>query len=250
LTDGEFKGGVSTAARSARRGVDVEDDKWFSKKAVLILRKAQEEVEWLLNRGYKIGSVIELIGGHYQLSARQRTALLRAASSSLQVEKRKLKLLPYSAAKDGGINIDGFNLIITLEVALSGGVLILGNDGTIRDLAGLRGTYRVIDKTDKALNLICRLLSELNVPYVKIFLDAPVSNSGRLKTRIYEHSLKWRLPVEVELVPNADPVLSKLERVVTSDSIILDTCKSWFNLSRKLVDDYIKDARIINLEGH
>lgn len=237
MADEEFKGGVSTASRSARRGVDVKDDKWFSKEAVLILRKAQEEVEWLLNRGYKIGSVIELVGGHYQLSARQRTTLLRATSSSLQVEKRKSKLLPYSAAEDGNINIDGFNLIITLEVALSGGVLILGNDGTIRDLAGLRGTYSIIDKTDKALNLIYRLLSELNVSHVKFYLDAPVSNSGRLKTRIYEHSLKWRLPVEVELVPNADPVLSKLERVVSSDSIILDNCKSWFNLSRKLVDD-------------
>jgi hypothetical protein len=38
-----------------------------------------------------------------------------------------------------------------------------------------------------------------------------------------------------------------MERVVTGDSIILNECKSWFNLSRKIVDDYIKDAWIVNL---
>ena len=145
------------------------------------------------------------------------------------------------------MNIDGFNLIITLEVALSGSPILLGKDGVFRDLAGLRGTYRLIDKTDTALNLIGKILRELNVPWVRFYLDSPVSNSGRLKSKILGLSEQWGLPVEVELVPNVDVILSDKERVVTGDSIILDACRSWFNLSRKIIEDYIQDAWIIDL---
>lgn len=233
--------------KTTRRGFDEEDYRWFSKEAIQTLKKAQEEIEWLLNRGYKTNSIIDMIGGHYQLSARQRTALQRATCSKEQYEKRKSAMLYEKAYREGCIYIDGFNLIITLEVALSGSVLILGKDGALRDLAGLRGTYRLIDKTEQALKLIGNSFNKANIPRVKFFLDSPVSNSGRLKTKILEHSAEWNIPVEVELAPNADPFLSKLERVVTSDSIILDECKSWFNLSRQIVEEYIKDAWVVDL---
>jgi hypothetical protein len=38
------------------------------------------------------------------------------------------------------VEIEGFNQIITLEVALSRGLLLRGSDGAYRDLAGLRGS--------------------------------------------------------------------------------------------------------------
>ncbi|MEG0773983.1 DUF5616 domain-containing protein [Clostridium sp.] len=151
--------------------------------------------------------------------------------------------------KNKEIYIDGFNLIITLEVATSGGTLILCNDGTLRDIAGLRGTYKIIDKTDKAIEFIGNCLNELEVDKVKFFLDSPVSNSGRLKNRILKHSEYWNCNVEVELVNNPDQNLSTMERVVTSDSVILDNCISWLNLGRTIIENYIRDAKIINLSG-
>lgn len=235
--------------RIARRGTDEEDDRWFSENAVSQLKVAQEEVAWLLDRGYDIDPVMNFIGGHYQFSQRQRIALKRATASKADFEKRKASLLDYSEAKDKVIYIDGFNLIINLEVALSGGILIIGNDCAMRDLAGLRGTYSVIDKTEKAIDLIGKEFKELKVSSAKFFLDAPVSNSGRLKSRILEHGSAWEFDIEVELVPNADPILWEMEGVVTSDSEILNNCASWFNMSRKIVFDYIKDARIVNLSG-
>lgn len=238
-----------TKERIAKRGVDPQDDRWFSKEAVLKLQKAQEEVEWLLNRGYKINGIMDLVGGRYQFSARQRQALKRSTSAKDDYEKRRQSQLPYSSIKDGTIYIDGFNLIITLEVALSGGVLIIGNDGVVRDIAGLQGSYRLIDKTDKALKLFGESFGELKVPHAKFFLDAPVSNSGRLREKILKHSLNWSFSTEVELVPNADPILWKLERVVTGDSVILDNCLSWFNMSRKIIEDYIEGANLVDLSG-
>jgi hypothetical protein len=233
--------------RVAQRGIDPQDYKWFSNEAILILQKAQKEVEWLLGRGYNSKSVIDFVGNSYQFSIRQRNALQRSTSSKALSEKRKSKALTIENLKDGCVYIDGFNIIITLEVALSKGILVRGNDTTIRDIAGLRGTYSVIDKTERALEVLGKTLCNLEVPNIKIFLDAPVSNSGRLKNRIESHSDLWNIPVEVELVRNADHILVDLERVVTSDSIILDNCISWFNLTEVVISEHITDAKIINL---
>lgn len=230
-----------------KRGYDPDDLKIFSEKNLIKLKVAQEEIQWLLDRRYKMKQIIEFVGNHYLLSSRERTALQRTTSSAIEYEKRKSTMLPLDCAKDGCLLIDGFNLIITLEVALSGSPILLGKDQVIRDLAGLRGTYRIIDKTDAALNLIGKTFRDLAVTTVKFYLDSPVSNSGRLKSKILEYSDLWGIPVEVELIDNVDSVLSGQERIVTSDSIILDKCKSWFNLSRKIIEDYIRDAWIIDL---
>jgi len=235
--------------KTTRRGFDTEDRKWFSGKNIEKLRFAQQDVRWLLDRGYKMGGTVDFVGGHYQLSSRQRIALQRATASKRQYEQRKATMLPMEFAKDGCIYIDGFNLIITLEVALSGSVLILGNDGVLRDLAGLRGTYSIIEQTDMALYFIGESLRKFAVPEVNFFLDAPVSNSGKLRQKIVEHSVGWEIPVAVELVPNTDAILAQKARIVTGDSVLLDECGSWFNLSKQIVDDYIQGAWIVNMNG-
>lgn len=231
---------------TVRRGYEREDDKWFSGEALKKLIRAQEEVQWLLDRGYKIKAITELVGNHYQLAMRQRNALQRATSSRAECECRNSKMLKSEDIKKGCIYIDGFNLIITLEVALSKGTLILGNDGVVRDLAGLRGTYRLVDKTDKALTLLGLFLNEYKSKYVKFYIDAPVSNSGRLKSAILQHSLNWNIPTEVEVLSSVDSILSTMERVVTSDSIILNACGSWFNLSRNIIERYLPEVEVIN----
>jgi hypothetical protein len=234
--------------KNVKRGFDPDDVKIFSKESIAELKIAQEEIQWLLDRGYKLKQIIEFTGNHYLLSSRARTALQRTTSSMAEYEKRRSTMLPFECAKDGCLNIDGFNLIITLEVAMSGSPILLGKDGVYRDLAGLRGTYRIIDKTDTAISLIGKTLQELSVPMVKFYLDSPVSNSGRLKTKILECSEQWGMPVDVGLIPNVDAVLAGKERIVTGDSIILDECKSWFNLSRKIIEDHIQDAWVVDLE--
>ena len=236
------------STKNVKRGFDPDDTKIFSKESIAELKIAQEEIQWLLDRGYKMKQIIEFIGNHYLLSVRARTALQRTTSSTSDYEKRRATMLPFECAKDGCLNIDGFNIIITLEVAISGSPILLGKDGVYRDLAGLRGTYRIIDKTDTAISLIGKTLQELSVPMVKFYLDSPVSNSGRLKTKILECSEQWGMPVDVDLIPNVDAVLAGKERIVTGDSIILDECKSWFNLSRKIIEDHIQDAWVVDLE--
>jgi len=233
--------------KTSKRGFDLNDKRWFSEKELLKIKKAHEEIKWLLDRDYKLESIMNFVGGRYQFSTRQRDALKRGTCSTKNEILRKSKELNINEIKDEILNIDGFNLIISLEVALSGGTLIVGDDGLIRDLAGLRGTYKLIDKTDIAIEYIFKFLESKEVKVINIYLDSPVSNSGNLKIRIIEHSNKYKIIANVILVNNADVVLEKLDNVVTSDSTILDKCNSYINLSKSIINEYIHKANLISL---
>jgi hypothetical protein len=120
-------------------------------------------------------------------------------------------------------------------------------DGTIRDLAGLRGTYRLIDKTDIAIKIIGEIFNEMKIRRAVFYLDAPVSNTGRLKQRIIELLNGYEFDLEVELVPNADKLLINKENVITSDAIILNKCKSWINLAADIICCRLTDMKFIDL---
>jgi hypothetical protein len=238
---------LAVVSGSSGRGSDPQDAQAFSGEALPGLIMARQEIQFMLDRGYPAGPVIDLVGGHRQLTARQRMALQRSSAARQQIENRLDLMLPWTAAHDGILLIDGFNLIITLEVALSGSVLLCCGDGALRDLAGLRGTYRIITQTAVAVDLIGRAMHDLAVPEARFFLDAPVSNSGRLRSLITSMAQNWEFPVNVELAPDVDHRLSGQERIVSSDSILLDQCGSWFSLAAKIVADFIPDAWVVDL---
>ena len=231
--------------KTVRRGYVSSDEKEFNKEALVKLYSARNDLFYLLNNGYKIKNASIFVGNHYLLSERQRIALTRGVSSENSINKRKEKEIK-SSLEGRIINIDGFNTIITLEVALSNSILLKCMDGTIRDLAGLRGTYKLIDKTDIAINIIGKKLEKEKVAKVNFYLDAPVSNSGRLKMRILDILSKFSFHVEVNIINNVDTTLELLDNVVSSDGIILDKCKGWINLNSKLIKEYIKDYPYID----
>lgn len=233
-------------SKIVRRGYVPGDEKEFNSTAISKLRQAGCDLCYLLNRGYPIKSASVFVGNHYLLSERQRLALVRGISSREHIEMRQNKEIKKDL-KDCVVNIDGFNTIITLEVAFSDSALLKCMDGTIRDLAGLRGTYRLIDKTDMAITKIGEVLAEHNIREAIFYLDAPVSNSGRLKERIQQRIENFPFDLKVLNIYNVDSVLETREHVVTSDAIILDKCKSWFNLTREVIEKEIGTYPYIDL---
>lgn len=225
-------------SKIVKRGYLPNDEKEFSIESVQKLYKAGQDLYYLLNQGYSIKGASVFVGNHYLLSERQRLALVRAISSSKKIKIRRDKEVK-SNLEGSIVNIDGFNTIITLEVALSESVLLKCMDGTIRDLAGLRGTYHLIDKTQIAIMLIGEMLEKNKVGKAIFYLDAPVSNSGKLKERILELSNEFSFDVQVENINNVDANLEMADNVITSDSIILDKCKSWINLNKKIIESNI-----------
>ncbi len=229
-----------------KRGFVPTDKIEFNNENIKLLKTAQKDICTLLNRGYSIDKTVEFVGNHFMFSARQRLALKRAITSDCDLKKRlesKILNLPENSI----VYIDGLNLIITLEVALSNSTILKCMDDTIRDLAGLRGTYRLIDKTDIALELINKKLNEMKISKVVYYLDAPVSNTGRLKQKILELSEEYNFEVEVNLVNNADSILEKLDNVVTTDGIILNKCLSWINIAKEIIDTFDKNLDYVNL---
>lgn len=232
------------------RGLDRDDKRFFTDKEVKRMLYAQQEIRFLIDRNYPIESVVKFVGDRYQFSSRQRLALQRATCKTEWEQVRKDKCLILSKLKDGPVYIDGFNLIITLEVALSGGVIVIGQDNCARDLAGIRGNYRIIDKTIKALKILCDTFTRLNAKHICFYLDAPVSNSGVLKFTILEMAKFYSLNIQVDVINNPDTALNGMERVITSDAIILDACQSYFNLAAYCIGQYIPEAFVVQLDSH
>lgn len=219
-----------------RRGQAPTDSRDFSDQALPLLRKAAGDIVELLDRGYPIRSVCEFVGNHYQLSARQRLALARSLASSASLETRREKEESLEDLAGKTVRIDGFNQIITIEIALCGSPLFLGMDGAVRDLAGLHGTYHTIGQTKRAAEEIFRILDENAAAGAVFYLDKPVSNSGRLKTVIAEAHEGFQVGLDFQVIRDVDAALSESEHVITSDSMILDRCRSWCSIGRIITE--------------
>lgn len=223
---------VTQKPADARRGFMPADEKDFSPSALETLRTASRHISYLINEGYDIKSASTFVGNHFALAERQRLALVRSISTTGQLDKRRAKELASLEGRE--VWIDGFNTVITLEVMLNDSPLFDCMDGTVRDLAALRGTYRIITETGDAVRILLRTLAELKAASAHILLDAPVSNSGRLKSLIADvkEELGERCPfgLDIQLLKEVDKELWSKENVITADAIILDHCISWFNL--------------------
>ena len=216
----------------AKRGYVPEDERNFSAEAVEKMRTASRHISWLLDEGYELKQATVFVGNHFLLSERQRLAIMRSVASRQQILERKRKRVSIEALTGKEVWIDGFNTIITLEVLLSDSLLFVCMDEAVRDLAALRGTYRLIPETAEAVMMLFDVLQEARVRKVNILLDEPVSNSGRLKTLIAETAEgNYAFDLNIQICRDVDRTLYQKEYVITSDSVILDHCVSWVNLT-------------------
>jgi hypothetical protein len=223
------------------------DKALFSGEHLLCLREAVHDLCWLLDRGYARHSAIKLVGDHYQLPKRQRLAISRAACSNESRASRAAKCLPIEAVRDRQLVVDGFNLIITIETIMAGGVALRCRDGCIRDIASIHGTYRQVHETDKAITLIGRALEPFRPEDVLWLFDKPVSNSGRLAVMVREiaqtHGWNW----QTALMDNPDQFIIRSDRLaITSDSAILDEVGQWVNPGAYIVANFFPAAWIID----
>ena len=219
---------------NAKRGYVPEDERNFSISALETMRTASRHINYLINEGYDLKSASTFVGNHFLLSERQRLAIVRSLATKEQLETRMGK------KKENGAEVwvDGFNMIITLEVLFCDSILFTCMDGTIRDLAALRGTYRIIPETTDATSMLLDVLLEAGAESVHILLDEPVSNSGRLKALIADIGEKYPFTLDIQIRKDVDRELYGKENVITSDSVILDNCKSWINLTPKCLEKY------------
>ena len=230
------------------RGPHPEDAGLFEPGRWAVLRTAVADLSWLLTRGYAEHASLQLVGDRFQLAQRQRIAVMRSACSDQALQHRRQTQLAAERLAERRLEIDGFNVLTTIEAALARGVLLGGRDGCIRDMASMHGSYRRVDETGLALQMIGRTLVEFRCTQCCWYLDRPVSNSGRLRTRLEQLAAVHGWPWQVELDWNVDAVLAASPHVVaTADSVILDGCRAWFNLAREVLSHCLPEAPVIVL---
>ncbi len=228
-----------------RRGFVPEDERDFNQKNLSLLREARQDIVYLIDRGYSLERAVTFISNSFSFSARQRLALQRSCAARDELFRRKNKEIRSVTGET--VHIDAFNLIISLEIALSGSLLLLCMDGTIRDLAGLHGTYKIIDKTIPAVHMIFKKLAELGAARAAFYIDAPISNSGNLAKCIRTVSEEYPVPADCQVIDSPDRALYDKTCVVTSDSIILNHCKNWINLARIIIEEKFPDYPLVML---
>jgi len=236
--------------KRTHRGPHPADEKLFAPEAVSDLRSALADYSLLLTKGYAEKSALKLVGDKFSLTERQRLAVMRSACSDQQLASRSKRCVKMQNLARQTIAIDGYNLLITVEAAMSGGVIFAGRDGCFRDLASIHGTYRKVTETIPAVRMIAEFLQEVCTDKVLWLLDSPVSNSGRLKKLIGELADQNKWDWEIQLLLSPDAELKKTNAVVaSSDSVVLDECKSWTNLAAEIITQKIPSATIIDLSS-
>jgi hypothetical protein len=224
------------SSEQRHRGRHPADEELFGADAVPTLRLATAELSWLLSRGYALASSVKLVGDRHLLTDRQRLAVGRAACPEAKRDRRSRSQIAAAEMSGRDVALDGFNLLVSLEAALGGGVLLRCRDGCIRDMSSVHGSYHAVAETETALKAVAVRLAELGVRSARWLLDKPVSNSGRLAQRIRELSAESDWPWTVEAVFNPDAALvAGAEVVVSSDGGVIDGAASWFNLAADMI---------------
>src|SRR5215813_179377 len=230
------------------RGAHPADRELFGPDQLSTLRRAVSELSWLLTHGYNVTSSLKLVGDRYGLRERQRLAVGRSSCSEEDQQRRMAHHISVEELRNESVVIDGFNLLITIEAALSRGPLLLGVDKCIRDLSSVHGSYRSVEETDRAILLIGEALENLGATSVLWLLDRPVSNSGRLAAKIADLAQQHHWSWQVEGVFNPDAmIISSRAVAITSDSSILDRVDRWADLKAYLLAQQIPDAWLVDL---
>lgn len=233
------------------RGRHPADDKLFGERALADMRRAVFELSWLFARGYSQVSALKLVGDRYELRKRQRKAVLRSACAERALARRTERCIGPDALAGRDVWLDGLNCVITLEAAMSRGVILIGRDRAHRDMSSVHGSYRRVAETHDAVRHIAELLAASSVRSARWFLDKPVSNSGRLATIIRAAAppgIDW----QVELVYSPDKVLAESgdphSRVTaTGDAWILDRCGDWLDVPGAIIARWVSDAWLVDL---
>jgi hypothetical protein len=230
------------------RGRHPADSRLFASAELPVLRQATEELSWLFERGYSQTAALKLVGDHFGLRERQRLAVLRSSCSESAATERRRRRLTVTELQGQRLAVDGFNCLITTEAALSGGLLLRGRDQALRDLSSVHGSYRQVQETERALQMLGNVIASAAPAEVRWFLDRPVSNSGRLRglTEAMAASAGWHW--QVELADNPDRAIAATGWVAAStDAWLLDHCPHWVCLPDAVIAQAVASPWIVDL---
>jgi len=213
------------------------------------LKNAAEDFRYLLNRKYPRKTALELVGNRYGLTYDERHLLHRGVFSDLDSESRRSKIVSIKAIQGKNLAIDGHNVLITVEAGLSGRPLILADDGFLRDISGLSGSFKKTAVTEKALHVIITFLKKWSPRNALFLFDAPISNSGILAQELRGLLKKEGLPGDAFAMKVPEKTLIGFQGVVaTSDTAIVDRSEKVIDLAGNIIRRKIGSMSLFRLK--
>ena len=208
---------------------------------------ALTDYKYLLEKGYPQKEIQKLTGNRYDLDRTQRSILKRGIATDLQVKNRKNKTI--SGIQDQSLIVDGYNVLYTVSNYLHGRIVFKANDNFIRDTGEVTGKNHTPPLFNKAIDSFLEVISGSNISGITMVFDSPVSKSGELASMISVLLQKHKIHGDSIAIKSTDKYLKEFTNgiVCTSDSVILDNCKSQiFDLAGYILNEKFK-ARFLSI---
>lgn len=200
------------------------------------LLRAAEDARYLLARSYPRERVLRVVGDRWNLDAAGRHLLRRGVFAPDQAQARRQRLLRLEACRGRAVGVDGHNVLITLETTLTGGLLLMADDGLVRDIAGRGANHRPGAATQQAAEMMINALAKADAASAHIFLDAPLSKSGELAARLRGLLDQAGLAGQALAVPAPEKNLARhCGPVASSDSALLDRVAEPLDLAGEII---------------
>jgi hypothetical protein len=213
------------------------------------LQQAAEDFRYLLDRAYPRKASLELVGNRYGLTFDERHLLHRGVFLDADSEARQKKIISPKEIKNKDLAIDGHNVLITVEAGLSGRPLILADDGFVRDISGLSGSFKKTEMTEKAIKLIICFLKKWRPRHMLFLFDAPISKSGILAQELRTFLKKEGLPGDALAMKVPEKILIGFQGVIaTSDTAIIDRSKRVIDLAGDIIRTKIGSKSLLKLK--
>ena len=189
------------------------------------------------------------MGNRYELTFDERHLLHRGVFSDVDSEARRKKIISIEAIRNKDLAVDGHNVLITIEAGLSGRPLILADDGFIRDISGLSGSFKKTEVTEKAIRLIVAFLKKWKPRHTLFLFDAPISKSGILAQELRTLLKKEGLPGDALAMKVPEKTLIGFQGVIaTSDTAIIDRSKRVIDLAGDIIRTKIGSMSLLKLK--
>ncbi len=206
------------------------------------LHDAAADFRYLLARGYPRPAALALVGNRYNLGRTARQLLHRGVFAPEAAAARRARLRLLAEAAGLPLGIDGHNVLITLECARRNLPLVAADDGFIRDVGQVSGSFKPSRQTDRVLDLLLDYLAAQAWPApVAVFYDAPMSRSGELARLTREAAAPRGLKLTAAAVPVPEKELADFPGpIATSDTALIDAHPVVVDLAGEIVRQVLR----------
>jgi len=213
----------------------MDDVEWVRSVWDKLLRAA-EDLRYLLDREYKRESAVDFVANRYVLDRMARSILYRCVSSSEWARKVREKAMDPSGLKGVKVAVDGFNVLNTLQSFKDGRLLVLCDDGVVRDVSEVHGDFKPTGATEGLIRLIVKTLKELKAEEAIFYYESQISRSGEISALTRKILEEEGMKGSAETEKSVDSALLR-DRcvVVSSDSVVIHRADRFFDLAGYII---------------